>query len=43
MQGIVSGALLVAAFGVTAGFAIAVTLRLFRISRPGGPRARPRA
>jgi hypothetical protein len=43
MQGIVSGALVVAAFAAAAGFAIAVTMRLFRISRPGEPRARTRA
>jgi hypothetical protein len=38
-----SGGLLVAAFLVVAAFGLVVTLRLFRISRPGPPRERTRA
>jgi hypothetical protein len=41
MQGIVSGWLLVAAFGVVAVLALLVTVRLYLISRPGQPSGRP--
>ena len=40
MQGMISGGLLTAAFAAVAGFALVVLVRLFRISRPGGRRAR---
>jgi hypothetical protein len=40
MQGMLSGALLVAAFAAVAGFGLVVLVRLFRISRPGGRKAR---
>jgi hypothetical protein len=36
------GGLLVAAFAAVAGFALIVLARLFRISRPGGRKARAR-
>jgi len=36
----ISGGLLTAAFAAAAGFALVVLVRLFRISRPGGRRAR---
>ncbi len=40
MQGMVSGGLLAAVFVAAAGIALLVLVRLFRISRPGGPKAR---
>ena len=40
MQGMLSGVLLTAAFGAAAGFALMVLVRLFRISRPAGRKAR---
>jgi hypothetical protein len=40
MQGMLSGGLLTAAFAAVAGFALIVLVRLFRISRPGGGKAR---
>jgi hypothetical protein len=40
MQGMLTGGLLVAAFPAVAGAALAVLLRLFRISRPGRGEAR---
>ena len=40
MQGMLSGGLLTAAFAAVAGCALIVLVRLFRISRPGGPKAR---
>jgi hypothetical protein len=42
MLGMLSGGLLVAAFAAVAGFALIVLPRLFRISRPGGRKARTR-
>ena len=41
MQGMLTGGLLVAAFLAVAGAALAVLLRLFRISRPGRGEAPP--
>jgi len=40
MQGMLSGGLLTAAFAAVAGFALLVLVRLFRIGRPGGRKAR---
>jgi len=40
MQGMLSGGLLTAAFAAVAGFALLVLVRLFRIARPGGRKAR---
>lgn len=40
MLGMVSGGLLAAVFAAAAGIALLVLVRLFRISRPGGPKAR---
>jgi hypothetical protein len=40
MQGMLSGGLLVAAFAAVTGLALIVLVRLFRISRPGGRKAR---
>jgi len=40
MQGMLGGGLLAAAFAAVAGFALVVLVRLFRISRPGGRKAR---
>jgi hypothetical protein len=42
MQGMLSGGLLTAAFAAVAGFALIVLVRLFRISRPAGGKARTR-
>ena len=40
MQGMLSGGLLTAACAAVAGFALLVLVRLFRIGRPGGRKAR---
>jgi hypothetical protein len=42
MQGMLSGVVLTAAFAAVAGFALIVLVRLFRISRLGGGKARTR-
>jgi hypothetical protein len=40
MQGMLSGGLLTAVFAVAAAFALVVLVRLFRITPPGGRKAR---
>jgi hypothetical protein len=40
MQGMLSGGLLTASFAAVAGLALIVLVRLLRISRPGGRKAR---